>query len=515
MISPLIIILVMILSSGSSFAADACRDVSARSREPGYDRWIRTKYPSCADFLDQVCRSPYLVREGETVDKLLCRERISNSGWNVQTCSGNSSSPIGSLGKSLAELFGQSDGGIEDNRRKIVESALKNWKTINDKRLGDLNQIVDLYRREGLNSRVSLGDLKQMLKTMQSHINDVVKDEKDTYLRENVVKFIADQFADAFPDQDVFWYENGQKKTDTLLGIESRLIWKPGREKPARLSSQATPDQRRQAEEDRRMKDGDRFRYLLERAQMSDDGQADLNYGNITPYHAKLILLYNAVGKVQEKYRDNPGEADRVLNELARGLELKALVPSKTNEPLWKTFIPHDGFVFGAYPSQIRTLIAGPDQGKVKTTFGAGADCSTFIQRSLDLATGCFSDYGAKGRLTSEGIVKGQLKEVASLEPLDRSSARRVSPGDLLIARDEDDPIGHTVIIVGYSSDSPPGLLAVSAEGGYQRTVVLRKIDLFPNAPSDCEGKPRVKYGESDKRSWHRASFDKELKCRQ
>lgn len=228
--------------------------------------------------------------------------------------------------------------------------------------------------------------------------------------------------------------------------------------------------------------DADRFELLVQRAKKIDTGD-DYDFdGNLTPYHAKMILLYHLENSLREKYENAPQKAKAILDEVASKLHLKADYSGKVKTSQWEWVIPHDGFVLGATGTQIDNLLKS--SVSPSTISGTGVDCATFVHKML-----LGSDYNElrkMGRMTSAGIATGgQLKSIAHLEPIGSDNVSKLSPGDLIVKRPKNDPIGHVEVIVGFEGD-PPQIVTVSAGGGYQRTVLKTKHDIYPNQPNSC-----------------------------
>lgn len=433
---------------------------SASSPGSSIAQVLRSTYPSCAAWLAKACQSSFRLDQETPLTKLLLNGD-SVEGHPCLDCIRSGTDSVGRSANSISSLASHLKGAADPHLPKphqaeLVKVTLAHWQLVNQKRDQDLATILSFFDKEELPKTLRNAAVRGAIRTLGERVKAASQRAGDLE-RTSFQAFVADQIAEAGEDIPVEWVdENGVKQSDVYPGFYTRL------------KEEAT--------------DEDRFQELVRRAKKADNGD-DYDFdGNLTPYHSKMILLYHLENSIRNKYESQPAKANAVLNELASKLHLKADFSGKGQGSQWEWVIPHDGFVLAANNSQINNLLK--PSVSPSATNGTGVDCATYVHKML-LGSG-YSELKKIGRMTSAGIATGgQLKNVATIERIKASTITKLGPGDLIVKRPKGDPVGHVEVVVGFEGD-PPQIVTVSAAGGYQRTVVKRKHDLFPNQPHSC-----------------------------
>lgn len=458
-----------------------CEDAFRKSlNSPGksLSQILQETYPSCSAWLSKACQSSFrLDRETPLTKHLLSSDVL--EGQPCLDCIQSGNVSVGNAATSLTALANHLKAAADPNRPKdfqaeFVQVTLAHWKLVNQKRDQDLATILSYFEKESLPRSIRNASVRGAIRTLNERVKAASERAGDAD-RISFQSFVADQIAEAGEDIPVEWVDDeGVTQSDVYPGFYTRL------------KQEST--------------DSQRFHELVRRAKQIDTADEEDFDGNLTPYHSKMILIYHLENSLREKYKSQPGKAEAVLNELAAKLNLKADLSGKGQATQWQWIIPHDGFVLGANRRQIDNLLKL--EISPSAADGTGVDCATFVHQML--LGSRYKELAKSGRMTSGGIATGgQLKSITDLAPLNSRNASLLSPGDIIVKRPPDDPVGHVEIVVGYEGD-PPQIVTVSADGGYQRTVVKRKHDVFPEQPQTC-GELNY-FSESDSR-YYRATL--------
>jgi hypothetical protein len=449
--------LALLLAPFSALAegAPACRSIEyLRTQSQGDPAWLklasRYYFPSCGDWLAEACLSPYkLDRAGSWAD-VLNRPDGSFESTAISTCPTGDASGIGPLEDLLR------DGGavtqryptVSQLRERMARQALHAWLESNQARNHDVAAYAGLLRAEGLPAALSGDDVQGALDQFQDRMTALeatAPGDQKRILHDYIARYVRTASEDILtPRGDGF-------PPDRTPGMKTRLAADP-----------ATGDP---------LDDRQRFELLYSRATADNVEDYQIFDGNLTSYHAKLLLFYDLDRKLHQKYANDPAHADTLLNQLASQLRYR-LDFSGRDGTRWADIVPHNGFALGATARQIEAF-------QTPGGAAAGIDCMTFVQGILR-QTG----YPEPGRLSTSWALSSQRDPALSLERLDDRNAGSIRPGDTLIYKDGS-PEGHGEVVVGYVGD-PPQLVGVSARGDYVRGLVMRRLNLYPNAPRDC-----------------------------
>ncbi len=434
-------------------------------------------YPSCAPWLEKACFGPFKL--DKPISSLINSDGF---GFPLPSDCSDKGNPLMKLteAEKISDLLNsiqkiQNSEKHEPYREEIARKALENWSLIHKKRELDLAEILKVFEKEQAPLSLSPQEVDDATKTFVKRTKKAAK-SSGSKTRLEIEDFISDQMIETAEDV-VIKTELSPKnfKEDIYPGYKSVL---------AKLSN-----------------DKERFNELVKRASQIDSGHEEDFSGNLTPYHSKQLLLYHLDNFVSTKYKSNPIMGESILNGLANKLNLK-IDTSKNNKATWSSIIAHDGFMLGANPNQMLNLLSKDSKTETQKS-GTGIDCATYVQNILKQV-----GYSIDGRLTSYGISsKGQLNNIAKVEKIDSDTTSSLMPGDLVITRSLDDPIGHVQIVVGFEGD-PPELVVISAEGGYQRGIVKRKINLYEIQPTYC-GERNYYNSNQDDHVYYKATLKK------
>lgn len=340
--------------------------------------------------------------------------------------------------------------------KNILERAQNLYLQNEANRRKDLKTILDLYTKEQIPLSISNNQLIQSIETLDRHIIHLPKSSlgiQSGFLK----RYVSDQMKDAAEDIKTKWKDqNGMIHEDTEEGFLSVL--KKTQNNFSKMS------------------------FLISTAnENSERGHKDFE-GNLTPYHAKMLIIFHLENQLILKYTQQPARYTDLLNRLAKDLILKSHYGA--NDMKWSDIVPHDGFVIGASAEQISNFIKdAPSYQK----FGRGIDCTTFVQNILITSGYNQLNQHQIGRLTSYGAVsKHQLQSIASIAPLKSlNDIMTLTPGDLILQREDGEDTGHVEIFAGFEGD-PAMLVTINASGGMYRSIIKRYIDLTPELNSDC-----------------------------
>ncbi|MCK6597586.1 MAG: hypothetical protein L6Q37_04415, partial [Bdellovibrionaceae bacterium] len=381
--------------------------------------------------------------------KLNTSYSLSCSKWIYNSCH----SPF-----RVDNAFSNSQKNLGIINKKILEKAQSLYETNENNRKEDLRLILSTYQSENFPFEISNEQLLLSLKTLNDHIFLLPK--SNLGIQANFLKqYVANQIIEASEDIKTKWKdEYGILHEDTEDGFLSVL---------AKLKSNS-----------------ERMQLLIKTAQQnSERGRKDF-IGNLTPYHAKMLLIFHLDNLIRHKHRYDVLAVNTLLNGLAKKLNLKAHYGNSSM--LWSDIVPHDGFVIGASLNQVNNFIKNAPSSAL---YGKGIDCTTFVQNILVSSGLKFLDVNTIGRLTSYGAVsKNQLQSIAKIVPLKTiNDIITLTPGDLIFQREDGEDSGHVEIFAGYEGD-PVKLITINASGGLYRSILKRYIDIVEDLTTfDCD----------------------------
>ncbi|MGZ6331740.1 MAG: hypothetical protein ACXWP5_03905 [Bdellovibrionota bacterium] len=370
-----------------------------------------------------------------------------------------------------------------DAKLALSRLALRAWEQFDRERKQDLESILTTYQEEGISSEMSEAEMREAVDALSRHVLRAAHKIKDKEEAGPVAKYIAQQFDDAakfrYPEDPSYegfltvlsdqefpkWQKNEFKPYDQATGVPEALD----------AISKLHGLERK------------RFEYVRKIAS-AEDHEEDYP-GDLTPYHAKMLLLFHLRDQIYQrnlkKFPRDPDEAYdatlEVLNRLALKLNLKRVVGTTPGHE-WEETIAHDGFYLSAPQPEIVNLFSGSG-GPNAHKLGASVDCSTFFQQ-------VFRGAGFKTevpRLSSNRILEGALKQLGTVTQLTAQTAQTLEAGDVLVESIKGD-VGHVLTVAGFAKD-PPIMILVDAAGGYSRTIVKHQQGLFEDFPRDCKTK--------------------------
>lgn len=492
---------------------DPCKELHAGlaanpdASSSGFQSWWKKKGydPQCVPWLQTACHSSFQLDNPSFQGKFIPDSHRGNLSFLMSEIYGGSCQKWQNLldqgnFAELQRIMGQlpaaeQEARLNADQRKLVLQGLKYWQLINDKRDHDLTAITKRF--DDLQSR-GAKDAKKITSFRAGDAIDGMLSHVERALRSEPAKERAISLD----------YINGNLENARASMLD--LLRK-------------NPDGRKN------------YDLLVSRAQMVHIDERSQEYGTLSPYHAKMILLYRLEDAYRETFRleydaskDPKNDRDAWVNARTEqemsGLlkEMKIYTvygPVKGEAPsLWARSIPHDGFLFSSYPDQTYEMLDHPRRMSRKgqaATYGAGLDCTTFLQMTVGAVYGDkYANLSTDQRLNSFKIFnswnKLALKDVAKPYTLKATGNEAgtvrpadILPGDALVAGTpggDPNDYGHGTLVLGYlNNPGPPGLAILSMRGGYNRSILLEKVYPYRNSPYRCDqvylyGDPNTSY---------------------
>jgi hypothetical protein len=342
---------------------------------------------------------------------------------------------------------------------------------VQKKRLGDLNTLRDAMKAENLDERFGLQDEAKIPSMVRTHIRNYLgeligvdgkkmKESTDPTIQACRDKPKADECI------------SGKGFTENAYAVVGEQFHVPEGVVVRALREALPPIQSEQDEETAKA----RFNFLMTRAAEIDSGQH--SEGDLSPYHARMMLMSWFEDRVKAKYKKGDGRANKTLDEVGARMQLSRT--TWKGYAGWDESLFHDGYVFGASKQEYQNLFNGSAQS------GQGVDCSTFVQNALEklnfhdplFATKNAKKESVPGRIGTPhmvGIAPGVVPQssLTGVQVIRLCSEKDLKPGDVIVNKT------HTVIFSEYRESPRSEMFVIEATGNSSRTVREAPFDPY------------------------------------
>lgn len=196
----------------------------------------------------------------------------------------------------------------------------------------------------------------------------------------------------------------------------------------------------------------------------------------LTPYYARMILLFALAGKMNNTERVQLAKRLQLKFDI-RTMQVRPLKEEALGEVPWEKLLFHDGYVFGASRKDSKLLYTSSSP-----KLSMGTDCSITFQLAYEAVGYTPRLFGV--RLTTDNMNPGK-EGLFQVTPL--CSEKDLEYGDGILQE------GHIRLFVGYNNTKERQLMIVEAAGGNSRDVHHKPFEVY-KPDTQCQNSPWIQW---------------------